>query len=57
MVLMSQQIVEHMEANQTLQSELEVLQAAAQTDVQEMREEFTKRIGTSEKKLQGVIKV
>ena len=57
MVLMSQQLVEQMEANQTLQSELEELKGAMQTDVQEMREEFAKRLGMSEKKLQAVIKV
>ena len=57
MVLMSQQIVEQMETNQTLQGELEELKGAAQSDVQEMREEFTKRIGMSEKKLQAVLKV
>ena len=57
MMLMSQQLVEQMEANQTLQSELVELRGASQKDVQELREEFTKRIGMSEKKLQSVIKV
>ncbi len=58
MVLMSRQIVEQMEANQMLLNELEERKGTAQSeDVQEMREEFTKRIGTSEKKLQAIIKV
>jgi predicted transcriptional regulator len=57
MMQMSQQIVEQMEANQTLQSELVELRGVSQSDVQELRGEFTKRIGMSEKKLQGVIKV
>ena len=49
--------MDQMEANQTLQSELMELRGVAQSDVQELREEFTKRVGTSEKKLQGVTKV
>ena len=56
MVSMSQQIVELMESTQAQQDELRVLREAGQ-DTEEMREEFAKRIGMSEKKLQAVIKV
>ena len=53
---MSQQIVELMENTQAQQDELCVLREAGQ-DVAEMREEFAKRLGMSEKKFHAVIKV
>lgn len=56
MMSMSQQIVELMESSQAQQDELCVLREAGQSTA-EMREEFAKRIGMSEKKLQAVIKV
>lgn len=57
MVSMSQQIVELMETNQTLQGELGAFKEERESGMEQMREEFTKRIGMSEKKLQAIIKV
>lgn len=56
MMSMSQQIVELMETNQAQQDELHVLREVGQ-DATQMRDEFAKRIGMSEKKLQAIIKV
>ena len=54
---MSHEIIGLMETNQTLQAELDMAKEAGESDVEKMREEFTKRIGMSEKKLQAVLKV
>ena len=56
MVSMSQELIDLMETSQTQKEELEVLRTG-QSGFEEMREEFAKRIATSEKKLQAVIKV
>lgn len=57
MMSMSDEMVGLMESNQTLQGELEAAREMSSSNVEDMREEFTKRIGTSEKKLQAVTKV
>lgn len=59
MVEMSRQLGDQMETNQTLLSELDMLKGAPQQSegVDQMREEFTMRIGMSEKKLQAMTKV
>ncbi len=56
-VSMSHEIIGLMEANRALQGELGSTKEAGRHSVEDMREEFTKRIGMSEKKLQAVIKV
>ena len=55
MLEMSRQLADQMETNQTLLSKLDTMKGT--TDMDEMREEFTKRIGMSEKKLQAMSKV
>ena len=57
MVDMSRQIVSLTEENQKLQEELAVVRETGQSDVEDMRAEFTRRIGASDKKLQAVTKV
>lgn len=57
MVEMSRQIVSLTEENLTLQRELAEAKEAGQTDVEDIRSEFARRIGASDKKLQAIIKV
>ena len=57
MMSVSEEMVALMESNQTLQGELEAARELCSSTSEEMREEFTKRIGTSEKKLQAVTRV
>ncbi len=57
MMDMSRQLVALTEENQTLQSQLAEAREAGLTDIDELRAEFTQRIGTSDKKLQAVSKV
>jgi hypothetical protein len=59
MVEMSREMIELTEANQTLQSQLSAAEQDLRTSqggVDDLRSEFAKRIGTTEKKLQTVIK-
>lgn len=53
----SEEMVRLMESNQALQGELDAAREMSSGSMEEMREEFTKRIGTSQKKLQVVTKV
>ena len=57
MVDMSRENISLMETNQSLQRELSEAKETGESDVTELRSEFTRRIATSEKKLQGVLKV
>ena len=57
MVDMSRQIVSLTEENQKLQEELAVVRETGQSDVEDLRAEFTRRIAASDKKLQAVTKV
>ena len=54
---MSEEMVALMEGNQTLQGELAAAREMSSSSMEEMRDEFTKRISTSQKKLQAVTKV
>ena len=56
-VSMSHEMAALMETNQTLQGELGMAKEAGHSSVEELREEFTKRIGMSEKKLQAITRV
>ncbi len=53
----SRQMATLTEENNTLQSQLAEAREAGLTDIEEMRSEFTRRIGTADKKLQAVSKV
>lgn len=57
MVEMSRETISLMEANQTLQEELAEAKRMGQTDVEDLRSEFTRRLATTEKKFQAVAKV
>ena len=57
MVAMSRETISLTEANQTLQEELAEAKRTGQTGVEDLRSEFTRRLATSEKKLQAVVKV
>lgn len=56
MVTMSQELIDLVETNQTQKGELDVLRVG-QSGLEGMREEFTKRIAMSDKKLQAIVKV
>lgn len=56
MVSMSQELIDLMETNQLQKGELDTLKVG-QSGLEDMREEFAKRIAMSEKKLQAIIKV
>ncbi len=57
MMDMSRQLVAFTEENHTLQSQLTEAKEVGLTDIDELRAEFTQRIGASDKKLQAVSKV
>ena len=57
MIEMSRQIVSLTEENLTLQRELAEVKESGETDVEDMRSEFARRIGASDKKLQAITKV
>lgn len=57
MIEMSRESISLAETNQTLQEELAEAKRTGQTDVEDLRSEFTRRLATAEKKLQAVVKV
>ena len=57
MVEMSRESISLREANQSLEEELAEARRTGQTDVDELRSEFTRRLATAEKKFQAVVKV
>ncbi len=57
LMIVSQQMASLTDENNTLQSQLAEAREAGLTDLEEMRSEFTRRIGTADKKLQAVSKV
>ena len=57
MVEMSRESISLREANQSLEEELAEVKRMGQTDIDELRSEFTRRLATAEKKFQAVVKV
>ena len=57
MVEMSRESISLRETNQSLEEELAEAKRTGQTDVDELRSEFTRRLATAEKKFQAVVKV
>ena len=57
MVDMSREAISLAETNQSLQEQLDEARRTGQTDVEDLRSEFTRRLATTEKKLQAVVKV
>lgn len=57
MVEMSRESISLRESNQSLEEELAEARRTGQTDVDELRSEFTRRLATAEKKFQAVVKV
>ena len=57
MIEMSRDSISLREANQSLEEELAEARRTGQTDVEELRSEFTRRLATAEKKFQAVVKV
>ena len=57
MVEMSRESISLREANQSLEEELAEAKRTGQTDVDELRSEFTRRLAMAEKKFQAVVKV
>ena len=57
MVEMSRESITLREVNQSLEEELAEARRTGQTDVDELRSEFTRRLATAEKKFQAVVKV
>ena len=57
MVEMSREAISLTETNQSLQEQLDEARRTGQTDVEDLRSEFTRRLATTEKKLQAVVKV
>ena len=57
MVEMSRESISLRETNQSLEEQLTEARRTGQTDVDELRSEFTRRLATAEKKFQAVVKV
>lgn len=57
MIEMSRETISLTETNQSLQEELAEAKRTGQTDVEDLRSEFTRRLATAEKKFQAVVKV
>lgn len=57
MVEMSRESISLRESNQSLEEELAESRRTGQTDIEELRSEFTRRLATAEKKFQAVVKV
>lgn len=57
MVEMSRESISLRETNQSLEEELAEAKRTGQTDIEELRSEFTRRLATAEKKFQAVVKV
>ena len=57
MVEMSRESISLRESNQSLEEELAEARRIGQTDVEELRLEFTRRLAMAEKKFQAVVKV
>lgn len=57
MVEMSRESISLRETNQSLEEELAEARRTGQTDIEELRSEFARRLATAEKKLQAVVKV
>ena len=57
MIEMSRETISLTETNQSLHEELTEAKRMGQTDIEDLRSEFTRRLATTEKKLQAVVKV
>ena len=57
MVEMSREAISLTETNQSLQEQLDEAKRTGQTDIEDLRSEFTRRLATTEKKFQAVVKV